>query len=98
MQGARRVMQRPLTSGCLWRESPPTAVRVSTCLRGRHGRRRLSSAMECRAAPESRSFGTRTFGDIAPSNRTYFIAPIVRGATTYRITVFSFDLITGGGG
>jgi hypothetical protein len=38
-----------------------------------------------------------TFGDIAPGDRAYFVAPVVRGATTYRITVVSFDVVSRGG-
>lgn len=39
-----------------------------------------------------------TFGTIAPSDRGYFVAETVRGATTYRITVVSFDVVSRGGG
>jgi hypothetical protein len=38
-----------------------------------------------------------TFGDIAPGDRGYFSAPAIAGATTYQITVSSFDVISSGG-
>jgi hypothetical protein len=38
-----------------------------------------------------------TFGDIGPGDRAYFVATVVRGATTYRITVASFDVVSRGG-
>jgi hypothetical protein len=37
------------------------------------------------------------FGDIAPSDRSYFVAPAVPRAATYRITVSSFDVVSRGG-
>jgi hypothetical protein len=37
------------------------------------------------------------FGDIAPSDRSYFVAPILPRAASYRITVASFDVVSRGG-
>ncbi len=49
---------------------------------------------------ETRPVGERyvwTFGNIAPSDRGYFVAESLPGATTYRITVASFDVVSRGG-
>jgi hypothetical protein len=49
---------------------------------------------------ERRPVGERfiwAFGDIAPNNRSYFVAPSVPRAATYRITVASFDVVSRGG-
>ena len=40
---------------------------------------------------------TWTFGDIAPGGRGYFIAPTIPRATTYQITISSFDVVSRGG-
>lgn len=37
------------------------------------------------------------FGDIGPGDRGYFAVGVIRGASTYRITVASFDAVSRGG-
>ncbi len=47
-----------------------------------------------------RTIGERyvwVLGSIPPSNRIYFVAESVPGAASYRISVSSYDLMTGGG-
>jgi hypothetical protein len=49
---------------------------------------------------EKRPVGERfvwAFGDIAPRERSYFVAPSLPRAATYRITVSSFDVVSRGG-
>jgi hypothetical protein len=46
-----------------------------------------------------RTIGERyvwTLGRVLPSNRVYFMAESLPGAASYRITVASYDLMTGG--
>src|SRR5262249_34431671 len=73
----------PTLEGYVQNDSPFTVTNVGIQIDGFDDERRRVGKT-----------ATWTLGDIAPGKRGYFIAPTIPRATTYQITIWSFDVVS----